>query len=213
MLPFRADFRMRFIPRRKPFSLARFGHRTCKVALVALDDEFGRKHRVERKLFPGNHFFHIHFIGEDLRKDLKALDQTLQDASRLLSRVDTEIVPALKTTIEEAHRTLAATERVMKGAEATLVGPNAAGQQELREALSKYVEQLTKNAQNEAPPEGLDQQNQQLSQKDLDQMMKNLDDMMKAGSRAPRSEAAWRSRWRVVALMPSQTSRPSVRAS
>ena len=55
--------------------------------------------------------------------------------------------------------------------------------QELREALSKYVEQLTKNAQNESPPEGLDQQNQQLSQKDLDQMMKNLDDMMKAGSR------------------------------
>jgi uncharacterized protein (TIGR02302 family) len=55
--------------------------------------------------------------------------------------------------------------------------------QDLREALSKYVEQLTKNAQNEAPPEGLDQQNQQLSQKDLDQMMKNLDDMMKSGSR------------------------------
>ena len=55
--------------------------------------------------------------------------------------------------------------------------------QELREALSKYVEQLTKNAQNEAPPEGLDQQNQQLSQQDLDQMMKNLEDMTKAGSR------------------------------
>ncbi len=55
--------------------------------------------------------------------------------------------------------------------------------QQLREALSKYVEQLTKNAQNESPPEGLDQQNQQLSQQDLDQMMKNLDDMMKAGSR------------------------------
>ncbi|MEO8419568.1 MAG: TIGR02302 family protein [Hyphomicrobium sp.] len=55
--------------------------------------------------------------------------------------------------------------------------------QDLREALSKYVEQLTKNAQNESPPEGLDQQNQQLSQKDLDQMMKSLDDMMKAGSR------------------------------
>jgi uncharacterized protein (TIGR02302 family) len=55
--------------------------------------------------------------------------------------------------------------------------------QELREALSKYVEQLTKNAQNEAPPEGLDQQNQQLSQQDLDQMMKNLEDMTKSGSR------------------------------
>jgi len=55
--------------------------------------------------------------------------------------------------------------------------------QELREALSKFVEQLTKNAQNEAPPEGLDQQNQQLSQQDLEQMMKNLEDMTKAGSR------------------------------
>jgi uncharacterized protein (TIGR02302 family) len=55
--------------------------------------------------------------------------------------------------------------------------------QELREALSKYVEQLSKNAQNQAPPDGLDQQNQQMSQKDLDQMMKNLEDMTKAGSR------------------------------
>ena len=55
--------------------------------------------------------------------------------------------------------------------------------QELREALSKYVEQLTKNANDQAPPEGLDQQNQQLSQQDLDQMMKNLEDMTKAGSR------------------------------
>jgi len=55
--------------------------------------------------------------------------------------------------------------------------------QNLREALSKFVEQLTKNAQNEAPPEGLDQQNQQLSQQDLEQMMKNLEDMTKSGSR------------------------------
>ena len=78
-------------------------------------------------------------IGEDLRKDLKSLDQTLQDASRLLSRVDTEIVPALKTSLDEARRTLAATERVMKGVEATLVGPNAAGQQELRDALQEVA--------------------------------------------------------------------------
>jgi paraquat-inducible protein B len=78
-------------------------------------------------------------IGEDVRKDLKSLDQTLQDASRLLSRVDTEIVPALKASLDDARRTLAATERVMKGAEATLVGPNAAGQQELREALQEVA--------------------------------------------------------------------------
>lgn len=55
--------------------------------------------------------------------------------------------------------------------------------QELRQALSDYVEQLTKNAQNQNPPEGLDQQNQQLSQQDLERMMQNLEDMTKAGSR------------------------------
>jgi paraquat-inducible protein B len=78
-------------------------------------------------------------IGNDLRKDLQALHQTLEDASKLLNRVDGEVVPALKTTLDEARRTLAATERVMKGAEATLVGPNAAGQQELREALQEVA--------------------------------------------------------------------------
>jgi paraquat-inducible protein B len=78
-------------------------------------------------------------IGNDLRKDLQTLDQTLKDASKLLTRVDGEILPVLKQTIEEARRTLAATDRVMKGAEATLVGPNAAGQQELREALQEVA--------------------------------------------------------------------------
>ena len=55
--------------------------------------------------------------------------------------------------------------------------------QELREALSNYVEQLTRNAQNEMPPEGLNQDNQQLSQQDLERMMQNLEDMTKSGSR------------------------------
>jgi uncharacterized protein (TIGR02302 family) len=55
--------------------------------------------------------------------------------------------------------------------------------QELRDALSKYVEQLAKNANDQMPPEGLDPNNQQLSQQDLEQMMKNLEDMARAGSR------------------------------
>ena len=56
--------------------------------------------------------------------------------------------------------------------------------QELRQALSKYVDQLQQNAgKDQMPPEGLDQQNQQLSQQDLEQMMKNLEDMTKNGSR------------------------------
>jgi len=81
----------------------------------------------------------IEAIGQDLARDLKSLDQTLKDASRLLSRVDNEIVPALKTSLDDVRRTLAATERVMQNVDATLVGPNAAGQQELREALQEVA--------------------------------------------------------------------------
>jgi uncharacterized protein (TIGR02302 family) len=55
--------------------------------------------------------------------------------------------------------------------------------QELRDALSKYVEQLAKNNKDQMPPEGLDPNNQQLSQQDLERMMQNLEDMTKAGSR------------------------------
>jgi paraquat-inducible protein B len=56
-------------------------------------------------------------IGNDLKKDLEALHQTLEDAGG----------------------TLAAGERVMNNADKTLVGPNAAAQQELHDALQELA--------------------------------------------------------------------------
>lgn len=57
--------------------------------------------------------------------------------------------------------------------------------QELREALNRYVEQLTKNANKDQmmPPEGLDPNNQMLSEQDLERMMKELENMTRSGSR------------------------------
>ncbi len=55
--------------------------------------------------------------------------------------------------------------------------------QQLRDALKKYVDQLAKNNKDQNPPEGLDQENQQLSQQDLERMMKELEDTAKNGSR------------------------------
>jgi uncharacterized protein (TIGR02302 family) len=55
--------------------------------------------------------------------------------------------------------------------------------QQLRDALNKYVEHLAKNNKDQNPPEGLDQDNQQLSQEDLERMMKDLEDTAKNGSR------------------------------
>jgi len=56
---------------------------------------------------------------------------------------------------------------------------------DLRQALSRYVEQLAKNAAKDQmmPPEGLDSQNQMLSQQDLDRMMQDLENMARNGSR------------------------------
>ena len=78
-------------------------------------------------------------IGNELKKDLENLDQTLTSARKLISDVDTQLVPELKTGIEDMRRTLAAVERAMNNANATLLEPNAAIQEDLRNALSEFT--------------------------------------------------------------------------
>ncbi|MEO8753133.1 MAG: MlaD family protein [Casimicrobiaceae bacterium] len=76
-------------------------------------------------------------IGADLRKNLATLEQTLKDGSALLNHIDTDIVPALKTTLDDAKSALGSAERMLTSTEATLVGPSAPGQQELRNAMQE----------------------------------------------------------------------------
>jgi paraquat-inducible protein B len=64
-------------------------------------------------------------IGEDLKKLLATTDQ-------LMSRIDGEIVPELKTSMEGLRR-------VLENTDATLVGKDAPAQQELREALQEIA--------------------------------------------------------------------------
>ena len=78
-------------------------------------------------------------IGNDLKKDLEDLDQTLQSAKQLLSDVDVQLVPELKSDLEGLHRTLAAVERAMNSADTTLLGADAPAQQELRAALQEFA--------------------------------------------------------------------------
>ena len=78
-------------------------------------------------------------IGDDLRKALVSLDQTLKDASNAVNRIDTELTPGLKTTLEELRGAIAAADRVLKNTDATLVGKDAAGQQDLRDALQEIA--------------------------------------------------------------------------
>ena len=78
-------------------------------------------------------------IGADVTKVLVSLDQTLKIADKAVNRIDAELTPGLKTTIEELRRTIGSADGVLKSTDATLVGREAPAQQELRDALQEIT--------------------------------------------------------------------------
>ena len=78
-------------------------------------------------------------IGADLTKALVSLDQTLKSADKAVNRIDAELTPGLKTTMEDLRRTIVSADGVLNSADATLVGKDAPAQQELREALQEIA--------------------------------------------------------------------------
>jgi paraquat-inducible protein B len=78
-------------------------------------------------------------IGEDVRKMLVTLNQTMQDADRTLNRIDGEVLPEVKTTMQDLRKALSKAERVLVSADDTLVGKEAPTQHELRVALQEIA--------------------------------------------------------------------------
>jgi uncharacterized protein (TIGR02302 family) len=114
---------------------------------------------------------------DETREGMKGVTDGLWD---LALRIENGDLSDAEKAVREAQDKLA--DALEKGA------PDAELQalmQQLREALNNYVDQLSKDAaKNEmAPPEGLDQENQQMSQDDLQRMMKDLENMTLNGSR------------------------------
>jgi len=79
-------------------------------------------------------------IVAEVKQDLTALRRTLDDTSKLLSRIDTELVEPLKTTLEDTRRAIASADRMLTNTDATLVGKDAPVQQDLRDALQEMVQ-------------------------------------------------------------------------
>jgi paraquat-inducible protein B len=108
-------------------------------------------------------------IGADATRVLASLNVTLRDTSETLKRVDADVMPELKTTLEEVRRVLATTDgllkngvtaslagfdttleelrrplatadAVLKSADGTLLGRNAPVQLELRDALQEITQ-------------------------------------------------------------------------
>lgn len=78
-------------------------------------------------------------IGDDVRKAVGSFDQTLQSATRTLDRVDGETLPEAKKTLEDLRRAIAAAERLLANTDNAFLGPDAAAQQELRDALREIA--------------------------------------------------------------------------
>jgi paraquat-inducible protein B len=100
-------------------------------------------------------------IGADLTKMLAGVSVTLQDASNAVNRIDTHVTTELKTTLqaaslalgtvdgmlknevnttlEELRRALATADGVLKSTDAALLGKDAPGQLELRDALQEVT--------------------------------------------------------------------------
>lgn len=78
-------------------------------------------------------------IGANLNQSLASLDHAIQDTRKLLGRLDVEMVPELKQTLDDTRRALGGAERVMNSAQTMLVGPDAPAQQQLRDTLQEVT--------------------------------------------------------------------------
>ena len=78
-------------------------------------------------------------IGADLTKALASLSQTLEDASKAVNRIDSDVTPGLKSTLDGLRGTFSAVDRTLNNADATLVGKDAPAQQDLRDALQEIA--------------------------------------------------------------------------
>ena len=78
-------------------------------------------------------------IGTDVTKVLVTLNQTLQDASKAVNRIDADVTPELKMIVGELRGTISSADGLLKSTDATLIGRDAPAQQDLRDALQEIA--------------------------------------------------------------------------
>jgi paraquat-inducible protein B len=78
-------------------------------------------------------------IGEDVKKAIASLDETLKEARGTIQRFDAEVTPALKAALDDARGALGAAEKMITSTENNHVGPGAPGQVELRNAMQELA--------------------------------------------------------------------------
>lgn len=102
-------------------------------------------------------------IGQLWHIALRIEDGNLSDAERALKQAQDRLQQAIRegASDEELQRLM----------------------QELRQALSQFLDQLARQAEGQPPMQGGDRNQQMLSQQDLDQLLRNLENMARLGNR------------------------------
>jgi len=78
-------------------------------------------------------------IGNDVTKVLATLNTTLEGATSALKNIESDLMPPLKSAIEELRQAVGSANQVLANTDATLLGKDAPAQQELRDALQEIV--------------------------------------------------------------------------
>src|SRR5262245_24296958 len=78
-------------------------------------------------------------IGTDVTKALVSLNQMLQGVDKAVNRLDGEVTPSLKMTLDGLRSTIGTADTTLKNADATLVAKDAPAQQDLRDALQEIA--------------------------------------------------------------------------
>jgi paraquat-inducible protein B len=76
-------------------------------------------------------------IGNEVKQTLLTLNQAISDIDQAVDHIDTGVTPELASTLAEFRRAMVTADQVLKNTDATLLGKNAPGQIELRNALQE----------------------------------------------------------------------------
>ena len=78
-------------------------------------------------------------ISKEIQQVLATTDNAIKDIGKAVDHIDTGVTPDLKSGLVDFRRALASADRVLKNTDAALLGPDAPGQLELRNALREVA--------------------------------------------------------------------------
>lgn len=78
-------------------------------------------------------------IGADLKKAIETFDKTLKDVDKAVNRIDTGLTPELQSAVADLKRAIDSANRLIESTDATLLGEDAPGQIQLRDALEEIA--------------------------------------------------------------------------